>query len=83
MGSPLTIALIVFALVATGCEQGAGYLSGPGLTVPDCRKVGEVTHFEPFELHLSFLGVNEANGVAVMRMATAAGRLDMADHLAI
>ncbi|HRE90730.1 MAG TPA: hypothetical protein PK095_16510 [Myxococcota bacterium] len=70
-------------LVLTACDQGVGHLEGPSLEVPDCRKVGEITRFEPFQLELDFLGVNAADGVAVMRMASASGRLDMSDHLAI
>lgn len=74
---------LVTALLLAACDQGAGHLEGPALTVPDCRKVGEVTQFAPFELELDFMGVNAADGVAVMRMASASGRLDMSDHLAI
>lgn len=74
---------LLAALVLAACDQGAGHLEGPALMVPDCRKVGEVTQFEPFALELDFMGVNAADGVAVMRMASASGRLDMSDHLAI
>ena len=70
-------------LLLAACDQGGGRLEGPALTVPDCRKVGEVTQFTPFELELEFMGVNAADGVAFMRMASASGRLDMSDHLAI
>lgn len=80
LGPCPTLALL---LALAACDQGSGHLEGPGLAVPDCRRVGEITHLEPFELELDFMGVNEANGVAVMRMASASGRLDMSDHLAI
>lgn len=76
-------ALCLVVSTSSACDQGSGFVSGPALTVPDCLKVGETTQFEPFELELQFLGVNEADGVAVMRMASASGRLDQADHLAI
>jgi hypothetical protein len=75
--------LLAALLLVTACDQGSGHLGGPALAVPDCLKVGEVTRFEPFTLDLEFLGVNAADGVAVMRMASASGRLDQSDHLAI
>lgn len=69
--------------VLSGCDQGSGHLTGEHLEVLDCQRLSETTRFEPFSLELAFLGVNEARGAVIMRMAPSAGRIDRADQLGI
>jgi len=70
-------------LALAACDQGNGLVSGATLDVPDCKKVGEITHFEPFRMTLNLLNVAEHQNAASLRFGSKAGRIHTIDQIGV
>ncbi len=76
--------LTVFALSAfAACNSGSGYVSGPRLELASCDRLEEPRVFEPFELPLTFLGLQRQQDRVLLRFSPRHRLVSAADQLVI
>lgn len=75
-------AIAAFAAFAA-CNSGSGFVSGPRLELASCDALEEPRVFEPFELPLTFLGLQRQQDRVVMRFSPRHRLASAADQLVI
>lgn len=77
----LAPAQLVVSLIA--CDQGSGTLHGDWLAAPDCKVVGEVARFEPFDMSLAFASITEQQDAMLLRLSPSARQIHLSDQLVV
>jgi hypothetical protein len=78
---PLVTFLALSALAA--CNSGSGYVSGPRLELASCDALEEPRVFEPFELPLTFLGLQRQQDRVLLRFSPRHRLASAADQLVV
>jgi len=81
IASIASVALLVSAVAA--CDQGAGGLRGAWLQADDCKRIGESTRYEPFDMPLEFASITQRLDTALIRMSPSSRLIGKGDQVAV
>ncbi|MEZ4268208.1 MAG: hypothetical protein R3F39_17735 [Myxococcota bacterium] len=79
----LTLLAIVALTAVAACNSGSGFVSGPRLELASCDSLEEPRVFEPFELPLTFLGLQRQQDRVVLRFSPRHRLASAADQLVV